>query len=130
MKTAEGTEPKLNSQAPPMKNLIVEISQFKLASGMSEEEFLKEAEEAETTFFEKQGGYIGRELLKDKSNQWAKVTNWNSMEDVRKAAKAMLNSPVAQSLMQKIDSSNILCNFYEKVPPTQSMDRNLQSTER
>ena len=130
MKTAEGTEPKLNSQAPPMKNLIVEISQFKLASGMSEEEFLKEAEEAETTFFEKQGGYIGCELLKDKSNQWAKVTNWNSMEDVRKAAKAMLNSPVAQSLMQKIDSSSILCNFYEKVPPTQSMDRNLQSTER
>ena len=130
MKTAEGTEPKLNSQAPPMKNLIVEISQFKLASGMSEEEFLKEAEEAETTFFEKQGGYIGSELLKDKSNQWAKVTNWNSMEDVRKAAKAMLNSPVAQSLMQKIDSSSILCNFYEKVPPTQSMDRNLQSTER
>ena len=130
MKTAEGTEPKLNSQAPPMKNLIVEISQFKLASGMSEEEFLKEAEEAETTFFEKQGGYIGSELLKDKSNQWAKVTNWNSMEDVRKAAKAMLNSPVAQSLMQKIDSSSILCNFYEKVPPTKSMDRNLQSTER
>ena len=130
MKTAEGTEPKLNSQAPPMKNLIVEISQFKLASGMSEEEFLKEAEEAETTFFEKQGGYIGSELLKDKSNQWAKVTNWNSMEDVRKAAKAMLNSPVAQSLMQKIDSSSILCNFYEKVPPTQSMDRSLQSTER
>ena len=115
MKTAEGTEPKLNSQAPPMKNLIFEISQFKLASGMSEEEFLKEAEEAETTFFEKQGGYIGSELLKDKSNQWAKVTNWNSMEDVRKAAKAMLNSPVAQSLMQKIDSSSILCNFYEKV---------------
>ncbi len=130
MKTAEGTEPKLNSQAPPMKNLIVEISQFKLASGMSEEEFLKEAEEAETTFFEKQGGYIGSELLKDKSNQWAKVTNWNSMEDVRKAAKAMLNSPVAQSLMQKIDSSSILCNFYEKVPPTQSKDRSLQSTER
>ena len=130
MKTAEGTEPKLNPQAPPMKNLIVEISQFKLASGMSEEEFLKEAEEAETTFFEKQGGYIGSELLKDKSNQWAKVTNWNSMEDVRKAAKAMLNSPVAQSLMQKIDSSSILCNFYEKVPPTQSMDRNMQSRER
>ena len=115
MKTAEGTEPKLNSQAPPMKNLIVEISQFKLASGMSEEEFLKEAEEAETNFFEKQGGYIGSELLKDKSNQWAKVTNWNSMEDVRKAAKAMLNSPVAQSLMQKIDSSSILCSFYKSM---------------
>ena len=113
-----------------MKNLIVEISKFKLVSGVSDDEFLKEAEAAEATFFEKQGGYIGSELLKDKGNRWVKVTNWNSMEDVRKAAKVMLNSPVAQSLMQKIDSSSILCNFYEKVPPTQSMDRSLQSTER
>ena len=83
---------------------------------MSDEEFLKEAEAAEATFFEKQGGYIGSELLKDKGNRWVKVTNWNSMEDVRKAAQATLNSPAAQSLVQKIDSSSILCNFYEKVP--------------
>ncbi len=99
-----------------MKNLIVEISQFKLVSGESNEEFLKQAESAEATFFEKQGCYIGSELLKDKGNRWVKVTNWNSMEDVRKAAKVMLNSPVAQSFMQKIDSSSIVCNFYEKVP--------------
>ncbi len=99
-----------------MKNLIVEISQFKLVSGVSDEEFLKEAEAAEATFFEKQGGYIGIELLKDKANRWVKVTNRNSMEDVRKVAEVMLTSPVAQSFMQKIDSSSILCNFYEKVP--------------
>ncbi len=99
-----------------MKNLIVEISQFKLDSGVSDEEFLKEAEAAEATFFKKQGGYIGSEFLKDEGNRWVKVTNWNSMEDVRKAGEVMLNSPVAQSFMQKIDSSSILCNFYEKVP--------------
>ena len=100
-----------------MKNLIVEISKFKLVSGVSDDEFLKEAEAAEATFFEKLAGYIGSELLKDKgNNRWVKVTNWNSMEDVQKAAKVMSNSPVAQSLMQKIDSSSILCDFYEKVP--------------
>ena len=99
-----------------MKNLIVEISQFKLVSGVRDEEFLKEAEAAEATFFEKQVGYIGSELLKDQGKRWAKLVNWNSMEDARKAAKVMLNSPVAQSFMQKIDSSSIVCNFYEKVP--------------
>ena len=99
-----------------MKKPIVEISQFRLVSGVSEEEFLKEVAAAAATFFEKQGGYIGSELLKDKANRWVKVTNWDSMEDVRKAGTVMLNSPVAQSLMQKIDSSSILCNFYEKVP--------------
>ena len=98
-----------------MKNLIVEISQFKLVSGVSDEEFLKQAGAAEATFFETQGGYIGSELLKDQGNRWVKVTNWKSMEDVRKAAKVILNSPVVQSLMQKIDSSTMLCNFYERV---------------
>ncbi len=54
-----------------MKNLIVEITQFKLVSGVSDEEFLKEAEAAEATFFEKQGGYIGGEMLKDRgNNRW------------------------------------------------------------
>ena len=70
-----------------MKNLIVEISQFKLVSGVSEEEFLKEAEAAEATFFEKQGGYIGSELLKDKANRWVKVTNWNSWKMCEKRPK-------------------------------------------
>ena len=96
-----------------MKNLIVEIAQFKLVSGVSDEEFLKEVGAAEATFFGRQGGYIGSELLKDKGNRWVKVTNWNSMEDVRKVANVMLNSPVARSFMQKIDSSSILCNFYK-----------------
>lgn len=100
-----------------MKNLIAEISEFKLVSDVSDEEFLKEVEAAEATFFAQQGGYIGGELLKDKGNdRWVKVNNWNSMEDVRKAAKVMLNSPVAQSLFKKIDSSSHLCDFYEKVP--------------
>jgi len=54
-----------------MKNLIVEISECKLVSGVGDEGFLKEAEAAEATFFGKQGGYIGGELLKDKgNNRW------------------------------------------------------------
>ena len=77
---------------------------------------MKEAEAAEATFFEKLDGYTGSELLRGEGNRWVKVTNWNSMEDVRKAAKEMSNSPVAQSVTQKIDSSSILCNFYQKVP--------------
>ena len=99
-----------------MKNLIVEISQFKLVSGVIDEEFLKEAEAAEATFVEKKSGYIGSEFLKDKDNRWVKITHWSSMEDMRKGADLMLNSPVVQRFFQKIDSSSILCDFYEKVP--------------
>ena len=99
-----------------MKNQIVEISQFKLVSGVSDEEFLKEAEAAEATFVEKKDGYIGGEFLKDKDNRWVKITHWSSMEDMGKGAEVMLNSPVAQRFFQVIDSSSMLCDFYEKVP--------------
>ena len=96
-----------------MKNLIVEISQFKLASGVSDEEFLQEVEAIQTNFFEKYSGYIDSEFLKDKDNQWIKITHWSSMEEVQHVSQAMRGNPVAQSFMQKVSITS--CDFYEKM---------------
>ncbi|MBI5358293.1 hypothetical protein HZB69_01535 [Candidatus Amesbacteria bacterium] len=90
-----------------MKNLIVEIAQFKLAAGVSEEEFLKEAEAVQENFLEKQSGYIDRELLKDKDSQWVDILHWNSMEEAQKAAEVMMSDPATQGFMQKIDPSSV-----------------------
>ena len=69
-----------------MKNLIVEIAQFKLAAGMSEEDFLQEAEAVQKNFLEKQSGYIDRELLKDKDGHWVDILHWNLIGEAQKAA--------------------------------------------
>jgi len=70
---------------------IVEISKLKLASGVSDDEFLKEEKAVQINFYEKQEGYMSSELLKGKGNQWVKITHWNSMEAVRNAGKASRN---------------------------------------
>ncbi len=89
------------------KKLIVEIAQFKLASGVTDEEFIKEAEMVQKNFLEKQNGYIDRELLKDKDGQWIDILHWNSMEEAQRAAEVMMKEPTTQGFMQKIDPSSV-----------------------
>src|SRR3989338_4376815 len=90
-----------------MKNVIVEIAQFKLAAGVSEKDFLREAEAVQKNFLEKQSGYIDRELLKDKDGGWVDILHWNSMEEAQKAAEVMMSDPRTQGFMQKIDPSSV-----------------------
>ncbi len=89
------------------KNVIVEIAQFKLVAGVSEKDFLQEAEVVQNNFLEKQSGYIDRELLKDKDGQWVDILHWNSMEEAQKAAEVMISDPATQDFMQKIDPSSV-----------------------
>ena len=98
-----------------MKKLIVEVAQFKLAEGVSEEEFLKEAEAVQKGFLEKQSGYIDRELLKTEDGLWADVLHWKTMKEAQKAAEVMMGNPAAQGFMQKIDPSSVKMLHLEQV---------------
>lgn len=97
------------------KKHIVEIAQFKLASGVTDEEFIKEAEEVQKDFLEKQSGYIDRELLKDKDGQWVDILHWNSMEEAQKAAEVMMKEPTTQGFMQKIDPTSVKMLHLEQI---------------
>ena len=98
-----------------MKNVIVEIAQFKLATGVREEDFLQEAEAVQKNFLEQQSGYIDRELLKDKDGQWVDILHWNSMEEAQKAAEVMMSDPATQGFMQKIDPSSVKILHLEQI---------------
>lgn len=89
------------------KNLIVEIAQFKLATGIDEQGFLKEAEAVQEDFLKKQRGYIDRELLKDEGGQWVDIVHWKTMEEAQKAAEAIMKDPAALGFIQKIDPSSV-----------------------
>ena len=95
--------------------MIIEIAQFKLVAGVSEEDFLKEAEAVQKNFLEKQSGYIDRELLKSDDDLWVDVLHWNSMGEAQKAAEVMMDDPATQGLMQKIDPSSVKMLHLEQV---------------
>lgn len=86
---------------------IVEIAQFKLAAGVDEQGFLKEAEAVQRDFLEKQNGYMDREILKGGDGQWIDIVHWRSMEDAKHAADAIMQDPACLGFLQKIDPASV-----------------------
>lgn len=74
--------------------LTVEWAPFKLAEGVDEATLLAASEALQSEFVSKQSGFIRRELVKVKDNQWADIVYWNSLEEAEQAAKNAANSPV------------------------------------
>lgn len=70
--------------------LTVELFEFTVIEGISEESLLKAIHRAQSRFFKKQKGFIRGEVLR-KSDQWIKITYWHSKEEAEKAYKEFLN---------------------------------------
>jgi hypothetical protein len=90
-----------------MGNNIVEIAQFRLANGVSEQDFLREVEDVQNNFLSRQSGYIDRELLKSGEGQWIDIVHWSSMEKAQLVAEVMLKDPSALGFLQKIDPQSV-----------------------
>ncbi len=86
---------------------IVEIAQFKIATGVDEQSFLKEAEAVQRDFLEKQKGYMDRELLKGEDGQWIDIVHWRSMEEAKRATDAIMQNPDCCGFLQKIDPASV-----------------------
>lgn len=75
------------------KKVIVEWAPFTLAGGVDEDTLLAASEALQTEFVSKQSGFIRRDLVNLKENQWADIVYWNSLEEAEQAAQNAANSP-------------------------------------
>lgn len=82
------------------KNIIVEWAPFSLVEGVDEAKLLQASEALQTDFLGKQKGFLGRELLKGKGNDWADLVYWETREAAEQAAQNAANSPVCYSYFQ------------------------------
>ncbi|MGH7601400.1 MAG: antibiotic biosynthesis monooxygenase family protein [bacterium] len=82
------------------KNMIVEWAPFELAEGFDEKTLLQASEELPKEFSSKQKGFIWRELLKGKNNQWVDLAYWKSREDAEQAVKNAAKSLVGRGYFQ------------------------------
>lgn len=85
-----------------MKNIVIEMAQFRLNEHVSEQTFLAEAEKVQRAFLEKQKGYLDRELLKGEDEQWIDLLHWESMEEALAAAEAIWHEPSCQEFIQML----------------------------
>ena len=98
------------------KKFIVEITQFKLVDGVTEESFLQDATNVQKGFLEKQAGYAGtRQLLKGDAGEWVDIVYWESLENAQKAQEAAMGSKTCMPMFQKIDPSSIKMLHLEQV---------------
>lgn len=90
-----------------MSKVVIEITQFRLVKDVVDQEFLREAEQVQHLFLEKQPGYIDRELLKDEEGQWIDVLHWETIAQAQAAAQAMLQEPACQGFIRMIEPQSV-----------------------
>ncbi len=71
---------------PDDSGVVVEWAPFELIDGTDEATLLQLSEKVQSTFLDKQDGFIQRELLRGKDSQWVDIVYWASMEAAEQAA--------------------------------------------
>lgn len=95
--------------------MTIEISVFKLVSGVEADEFQVAACEA-THHLQQFEGFHSRELYHDlETGQWTDVLHWESREDAIRASERVLEMDEFKPFIQKIDGSTVEMYHGEEV---------------
>ncbi len=87
-----------------MTNRVIEVVTFKLAKGVSDEEFLKTVP-ASSEFVRNLPGFIARRLSKGDNGIWLEHIEWKSLDDAKAASQAFMQEESLKPMMQAIDGS-------------------------
>jgi len=74
-----------------MGGTIIEMAAIKLLPGKTEQDLLRASEKFQQNFVNGLNGFIRRELVHVKDNEYADIVHWQSMED----AKAVLTQEMS-----------------------------------
>jgi hypothetical protein len=81
----------------------IEIVTFRLKDGVTQEAFVKETIEMETSFLGKLKGFIDRDTGVSNNGDWVVVLHWESAEDAEASMEKFVDAPGAQSFTALID---------------------------
>jgi hypothetical protein len=100
------------------EELTIEWAPFEVSHNVTDEQFIKSAQTLEAEFLQKQDGYIRRELLKGKNNQWVDLVYWASQEDAEAAVQAANMSDACMqyfSLMVGVENADADISHYRQI---------------
>lgn len=89
--------------------VVVEWAPFILKDGVNEQAFLLSSEKLQSQFLEKQRGYLKRELLRGRDDQWVDLVYWVDQEAADIATKNAMESPYCLeyfSFMKEVDHTD------------------------
>ncbi|OZG74680.1 hypothetical protein BTA51_06770 [Hahella sp. CCB-MM4] len=86
---------------------IVEMVQFKLLAGTTEQDFLK-ANEGIQQFVKQQPGFLYRSLCRKAGDEeWTDIIYWQDQETAAAADKAFMVSPLTKAALSCIDPASV-----------------------
>ncbi len=96
------------------KNIITEIVEFNVSSGVTDEGFVRVVDSLEENFHSQHSGFIDTELVKGKDRQWIMIQHWESMEEVKEVIKLMMKEPSTEEFRKAIDPTSVKMMLLEK----------------
>ncbi len=98
------------------KNIVIEMVEFKIISGVEDAEFIKIVDSLETNFHSKQKGFISTELTKGKEKgYWMMIQHWACMEDAKEVIKMMMKTPITEEFRKVLEPSSVKMSLLEQV---------------
>jgi hypothetical protein len=84
-----------------MKNQVAEIVTFKLAKGVSDEDFVTLSQASEA-FVRSQSGFVHRRLSRGEDGSWTDYVIWQDIETAQRVAEEFHQQAFCGALMQAI----------------------------
>jgi type IV pilus biogenesis protein CpaD/CtpE len=86
---------------------LVELITFRLNKGISNNDFVKSAEQMENDFLKNQNGFIKRTLTISGDTLWTDIVFWENQESHSKAMQMAEKSEKVMPFMRKIDFNTV-----------------------
>lgn len=93
--------------------MVVETSQFKTKTGVSDAQLLAASQEAHDGFLSKCKGFVSRELLKADDGTWLDIVHFETMEDAQAAMQSFLGQPSTKAFEEAIDPATAQMRHFE-----------------
>lgn len=91
----------------------IEIVNFRLNPGITEDEFIAETMSMERNFLGKLQGFLDRDTGKSADGEWVVVLHWASAEDAQASMDKFVGNEGTKSFTSKIDMSTFRMTRFE-----------------
>ncbi len=91
----------------------IEIVNFRLADGVTDEEFVAETKSMERNFLGKLHGFLDRDTGRSPTGDWIVVLHWKSAEDAQASMEKFVAAEGTKSFTSKIDMSTFKMTRFE-----------------
>ncbi len=101
-----------------MTNQVIETVEFKLASGISDEDFIKTSPPL-SDFLKSCDGFIRRRLSKGEDGCWLEHVEWETLVAAKAASELFMKQETLAPYMQSIDMQSVKMQHQQLVISTE-----------